>query len=167
MTLDQVSIGIAAASFVVALVAMVKSSSASAQANKLAEEHLKLVHAQVEIEMRNQIIDSQHHVENFYRDHQDFLAKDKATLSAEEKGKRERLVITANSAIEGYLNALDTACQKSLDGKIDRTRFKKSYQREIRQAVQADAHRDFFKTGHAFNALMRVYDDWENPEKSK
>ncbi len=71
----------------------------------------------------------------------------------------------ANEGLEGYLNALDAGCQLYLDEKVDRTRFKKRYQVHIRQAYQSKAHADFFGTGHNFNALKVVFEEWENAEK--
>lgn len=164
-TYEAISLVIACLSFVVAYLAFNKSSAASEQANSIAAQQLTLAHAQVEIDLRATITESRRNTEAFYNEHGDFLARDKATLSADETKKRERLVTAARSAIEGYLSALDEACQKYIDKKIDKKRFKKSYQREIRQAIQAEGHKDFFSPGHAYNALWRVYEEWENPEK--
>lgn len=152
-------------SLVIAVIALAMSASASSAANAIAKENLSLVHGQLEIELRNQITDSRRYVEDFFKEHMDFLAKSVSALTEDEKKKRERLKTSANSAIEGYLSALDGACQKYIDSKIDKVRFKKAYQREIRQAVQDEGHKEFFPPGHAHNALMRVYEEWENPER--
>ena len=164
-TIAIVAVCVAGGSFLLAILALVLSALASSKANTISGEQLKLSHAQVEINVRNQIIDSRRYTEQFYQDNADFLAKDPKKLTDDEKKKRERLAVAANSAIEGYISALDDACQKHLDGKLDKVRFRKGYQREIRQAVQNEAHEDFFKTGHAFHALIKVYEEWENPEK--
>jgi hypothetical protein len=67
--------------------------------------------------------------------------------------------------VEGYINALDAACQFYIDGKIDKVRFKKAYQAEIRDAVREPSHEEYFRTGHRFHALMKLFEEWENPEK--
>lgn len=167
MTANEIiTIVISLGSLVVAGIALSQSSRASSTANAIAAENLKLMHAQVEIDLRNQINESRRNVEEFYRANDDFLARDVASLTEDERKKRERLKTAAGSLIEGYVSALDAACQKYIDGKIDKIRFKKGYQREVRQAVQDDSHRDFFKVGHGYNALIRVYEEWENPERT-
>lgn len=165
-TAEIVSNAIAALALIVSIVALVKSSSASTAANDIAKENLKLTHAQVEIDLRTQVTESRRNVEDFFERHGDFLAANPDTLDEQDKDRRKRLSIAGNSAVEGYLSALDGACQKYIDGKIDKVRFQKDYQREIRQAIEDEAHRDFFHVGHGFHALMRVYEEWENPEKA-
>jgi hypothetical protein len=163
---EVITLALSATSLGVSVIAILKSSSASSAANTIAAENLKLMHAQVEIDLRNQINESRRSVEEFYESNGDFLARAIGSLTEEEQRKRERLKSSAASLIEGYVSALDTACQKYIDGKIDKIRFKKGYQREVRQAVQDESHKDFFRVGHGYHALIRVYDEWENPERT-
>lgn len=135
--------------------------------NDISAKQLKLDHAQLEITLQSTIVSSRNRVEDFFGTHAPELSelKAKAKPTKADTARLEQLRLQSNAAIEGYLNSLDGACQKYNDGKVDKVRFKKAYQREIRQAVQNEVHRDFFHTGHAFHALMRVYEEWENPEK--
>lgn len=162
---EIISTGISLLSLVVAFVALQRSSRDSARTVEIDGEQLKLTHGQLEIDLRKMITEARHRTEDFFSKNADFLALPAADLGAEDKSRRERLLVTTHSMVEGYLSALDSACGKYIDGKIDKTRFKKDYQREIRQVVQNKDHEEYFKTGHAYNALMRVYDEWENPEK--
>jgi hypothetical protein len=165
MTENEVlTLALSGISIVVSLIALFKSSTASSRANEISAEQLKLNHAQVEIDLRNQISESKRQVRELVEQHADFLARPIASLTQEEIQRRDRIKVISNQAIEEQLSTLDSACQKYIDEKIDKERFKKSYQREIRQIVQDDTHAEFFRTGHAYNALMRVYNSWENPE---
>ena len=157
--------GISVLSLVVSFFALQRSSRDSAKSNEISGHSLRTAHGQIEIDLRKMINDSKHRVEDLFSKNGDFLALPKDSLSPEESARRERIVTQVKSAIEGYLSALDSACGKYLDrDKIDNTRFKKDYKREVRQAVQDKAHKEFLEIGHAYNALTKVYEEWENPE---
>jgi len=162
-----IAILLSVAALIVSIVAIVRLSSENRTANQIRNEHLKLRKATVEIDIRNQINEARHNVAEFFNEHHDFLARTKNAngLSQEEQARRARLETASKEVIEGYLSALDASCQAYIDEKIDTVRFKKSYQRDIRQAVESEVHREFLGPGHAFHALMRVHDEWENPER--
>jgi hypothetical protein len=162
-----VALVVSIAALIVSIVAVRRLSRENREANTLRSEHLKLQHTMAEVALRNQIVEARRELAEFFSEHQDFLRrmKDAPNLSAEDKGRRAALVAASDELIERSLNALDAACQSYLDDKIDKIRFKKAYQRDIRQAVQNEVHRQSFQPGHAYNALMRVYEEWENPEK--
>lgn len=162
---EMISTVTAGISLVIAIVAILVAGHANKKTEELGRDQLKLNHASVEMDLANQIAASKHRVEDFAAEHGDFLDREVTSLTSDEKKRRTRLTESCNAKVEGYLNALDAACQKYIDGKIDKARFQKSWQREFRQAVQNPVHQDFFPTGHAYNALMSVYDEWENPEK--
>lgn len=168
MTLyELISTSISLISLVIAIIAILRTSKDAAHSTAVSGHGLKVTQGQAEVELRNMITDSRTRVEDFYAANAEFLDRDIASLSEEEKKKRNHLKTYAKTAVEGYLSALDTACGKYLDpGKSDKIRFKKDYQREVRQTVQSEAYASYFRTGHAFNALMTVYEEWENPEKA-
>jgi uncharacterized phage infection (PIP) family protein YhgE len=72
-----------------------------------------------------------------------------------------------HGAIEDNLNAYDEACMKYRDGKVDKVRFKKNYQVQIRQLVEDASHKDYYNPPNTsrFKATLAVYEEWENSEK--
>lgn len=162
---EQLTLAISSASLLVSIFALIRSSSHAAKANALSGENLKLSHASVEIGLQKTIEDAKKRVADFFIKHGALLSKKESELSSDEKAERQRVVQASEQAIEGYLTVLDAACRKYREGKIDKAWFQKEFKREVRQAVQDEAHEDYFKTGHAFNALIKVYEEWENPEK--
>lgn len=69
------------------------------------------------------------------------------------------------SVLEDYLNAFDEACTKYIDGKIDKTRFKKTYFDELRQLVENDAFKDRYSDPQTkYEATVKVYKEWKNRE---
>lgn len=169
MTLFEIaSTVLSAGALVVSVLAYLKASRGTDHGLQLTHGQLRTAQGQLEVDLRRMITDAKLRVEELFKEHGEFLAKAEARLSSAEKKRRERLKTSAHAAIEGYLSALDSACGKYLDpGKIDKERFKKDYQREIRQVVQDKAHAEYFGPGHAYNALMTVYEEWENPERRK
>lgn len=165
-TNEIVTLVISVCALILSAVAVYKSSKQGDRSNDIGTQSLALSHATIELELRNHVNNAQLRVQDFTAEHAEFLGRDKATLSGPEKKRRETLEKIGESNLEGYLNALDETCQKYLDSKVDRARFKKSFQRDIRQAVHDEVHKDYLMApGHAFTALMKVYEEWENPEK--
>lgn len=72
-----------------------------------------------------------------------------------------------DEAVEDNLNAYDEACAKYLDGKVDKTRFKKNYENEIRELFDAAPLQKFLggKNSRFYN-LDRVYKLWIIEPKS-
>lgn len=68
-------------------------------------------------------------------------------------------------AVENNLNAYEEACTKYLDKKIDRKRFKKNYQSEIRNLVQNKQFAKYYDTVTSkYRATLKVYKLWEDSE---
>jgi len=66
-----------------------------------------------------------------------------------------------DSAKEEFSNAYDEACQKYLDKKVDKTRFKKSYTNEIKSIVDNPAFAAQYKGPQTrFQATVKVYNEW-------
>lgn len=143
----------------VAVIALYVSAKASSRSEALQ-------HASVEIEVRASIDVSRARVEDLSITHSPLLAKDKATLTAEEATYIDIVRKVFDSAIENNVNAYENACQKYVDKKIDRVRFKKAYQTEIRQLVESSAHKRFFDgVTSRYKAILLVYGHWENKER--
>lgn len=89
------------------------------------------------------------------------------TLTEDEGHTFEVQNKVLDSAIENNINAYEEACSKYIDGKIDKGRFKKSYNTEIRQLVEnSNLNSLYFNPlTSKFKAILRVYDEWNNLEK--
>ncbi|PXW42279.1 hypothetical protein DFO54_11359 [Erwinia sp. AG740] len=83
----------------------------------------------------------------------------KYTMSEAERKMEEH-------KIERILNAYDIACQRYIDKKLDRARFKKTYGDRIKKICD---NPDFKvikdRTVHSYTALNQVNDTINNPEK--
>ncbi len=66
---------------------------------------------------------------------------------------------------EDFANVYDEACMKYLDGKIDKDRFKKSYNVEIRRMVEDPAFKKLYDDiSTKFQATVKVYKEWNHSE---
>lgn len=68
-------------------------------------------------------------------------------------------------AIEELLNSYEEACTKYLDSKVDKKRFKKTYFDEIKNIVETDEFKEYFKFGSKYDAIKKVYNKWFDLEK--
>lgn len=119
----------------------------------LSHRYNKLVQGQVEIQIRERITNARIRYENLTIEHQKNL-------------KDELIQGVFNSSKEEFLNAYDEACQKYLDKKVDRKRFKKSYSNEIQSIVKNPAFKsEFDSRSTPYQATVKVHDEWFNLEK--
>lgn len=68
-------------------------------------------------------------------------------------------------AIEELLNSYEEACAKYIDKKIDKKRFKKMYNDEIKNIVESNELKKYFQFGSKYEAIKKVYNKWFNLEK--
>lgn len=68
-------------------------------------------------------------------------------------------------AIEELLNTYEEACDKYIDGKIDKKRFKKTYIDEIKNIVETNDFKEYFRFGAKYTAIKKVYNEWFDLEK--
>jgi hypothetical protein len=123
-----------------------------------------VAHGMIELEVSGMISKSQERVEDLSIQMNPLLSV--AEKSEEQKKQLEVLVRVFKSAVENNINAYEQACAKYLDGKIDRKRFKKTYQRSLRQIVQNPQHESHFKEPTStYYAILKVYKEWENTEQ--
>lgn len=156
-TYEKTSVALALVAIVVSIVALLKSTSVS-------KDNLKLNHGMNELEVKNMITAARQRVEDISIKMIPLLSK---TQRSEEEAKEiEGYQRVFSAAVESGVNAYEEACAKYLDGKIDKRRFKKTYQVELRQLVQDPNHRRFFDAVTSpHKAILKVYDEWENLEK--
>ena len=113
----------------------------------------KLVQGQVEMQIRERITNARIRYEDliiqYQKDLQSELIKDVYESTKEE-----------------FLNAYDEACQKYLDGKVDKERFRKSYFTEIQDIVKNKSFKSRYDTQSTpYKATLKVYEEWFNLEK--
>jgi cbb3-type cytochrome oxidase subunit 3 len=89
-------------------------------------------------------------------DEEHFAVKAYATLS--------------ESTVQGYLNAFDIACQRYLDGKLDKKRFKKTYGARIKELFSEEkGYKKFLLdiSSTKYHALHTVNNQFHNLENSE
>jgi len=92
--------------------------------------------------------------------------EESGNLDAVETSTLAKQRIILGSAEQSLVNAYDHACSKYIDGKVDKARFKKNYQIEIRQLVQnEDLKHRFDPITSSHRPILNVYEEWENPER--
>ena len=65
------------------------------------------------------------------------------------------------AAEEVYRNAYEDACGKYIDGKIDKERFKKFYQIEIRRLVEEEPNSKYYANNQSpYSSTLSVYKEW-------
>lgn len=144
----------------------------AALGRKVTEENsalaLKLSHAKTELDIDNKIAMSRSRLSDYTVTHQVMLCKSPAqrdAFSEEEKITHQVVTKGHKVAIEEFLNALDAACHLYLEDRIDRERFRKSYEHRICDAV--DEHPDYFKLNTRFNGIEECYREWRKVEVKK
>lgn len=117
----------------------------------------KLVQGQVEMQIRERITNARTRYENFVIAHDDKL---------NQKTKDPIIEFVYESIKEEFLNAYDEACQKYLDEKVDKYRFKKSYFAEIQSIVKNETFRTKYDSQSTpYKATVKVYNEWFDLEK--
>ncbi len=75
------------------------------------------------------------------------------------------LMATMGQAEEMMLNAYEESCAKYLDKKVDQERFRRSYNRSIRELVESDNLDEQFNSNTTpYKCILKVYNQWHNLE---
>ena len=78
-----------------------------------------------------------------------------------ENAGNELLQQAYYAAEETYRNAYEDACGKYLDGKVDKNRFKKLYNVEIRRLVEDEPYKRYYENNQsAYTSTLTVYREW-------
>lgn len=140
-----VNLSISLVAVIVSCIALYKSSESSKLSNSIRM-------GIAELEVRKMIVDAR----KVFYDVSDKICEDKSEI------RQQRL----NVAKEDLANAYDEACMKYLDGKIDKERFKKSYNIEIRNLVENPNFSELYdKITTRYKATVKVYEEWNDSEK--
>lgn len=119
----------------------------------LSYRYNKLIQGQVEIQIRERITNARIRYEDLTIQYMKVFGDD--------------LIKTVyESTKEEFLNSYDEACQKYLDKKVDKERFKKSYFVEIQSIVRNETFKKNYDTQSTpYKATVKVYGEWFNLEK--
>ena len=113
----------------------------------------KLVQGQVEMQIRERITNARIRYEDL-------------TIQYNEELNNDLIISVFESAKEEFLNSYDEACQKYLDKKVYKERFKKSYFVEIQSIVKNDNFKEKYDSQSTdYKATVKVYNEWFNLEK--
>lgn len=119
----------------------------------LSFKYNKLVQAQVEMQIRERITYARTRYEDLIINHNKEL-------------NDELIKMVYESTKEEFLNAYDEACQKYLDEKVDKERFKKSYFIEIQSIVKnVDFKQKYDTQSTPYKATVKVYNEWFDLEQ--
>jgi heme oxygenase len=157
--LEILTLVISGVAMLISAAALWASMAAARKANKASREAIATQHAQTEFQIRVEIRSCSERLQT--------LMVASATSGNLDPASKQAFQAAVRSAMENYLNAYETACGAYRDKKIDRVRFKKSYQRELRQLVADHSFREFLfpEATSAFKAIHAVHEEWENTEK--
>jgi hypothetical protein len=94
------------------------------------------------------------------------------SLPDEDKAFLKAIQNVHKSTIERCCNLYESACGQYLDGKLDRERFRRHFDAEIRSLCEDNSQliRDTLKRGDPtgrYKAIWKVYDQWFNLEKDR
>ncbi len=119
----------------------------------LSFKYNKLVQAQVEMQIRERITNARIRYEDLI-------------INYGNKLDNELVKGVYESTKEEFLNAYDEACQKYLDKKVDKERFKKSYFVEIQSIVKNENFKQKYDSQSTqYKATVKVYNEWFDLEK--
>lgn len=92
--------------------------------------------------------------------------KDAGTIIEAEGYELNALSENAKVAIQEMLNSYEEGCALYIDNKLDKIRFKKSYQVAIRNLLENNELRIYFdSTTSMYKAILKVYNEWEDQEQ--
>ena len=145
--------------------ALAKASEAFTRAAEAQASSALSAQASVELEMRNGIAIAWNKVLELRHDRRGHELRAKNRLTAAEKAELETIDAMVNSTLMTWYNAYEAACAKYLDGKVDQERFRKDYEREVRQLVD-DALREsgLVDATSPYKATLAVYREWFDRE---
>lgn len=168
----------AGASLVISILTFIKSlfdakknKKSSNEAKAKAQEALDVQHGSLEMQIRTSITAARSEISKLAPLIGPLQAKRDSSLqpnSSDEFTLIEMKTLetyhkTFETAIEDLLNTYNEACQKYMDGKVDKIRFRKNYFHEIRNVVTNAEFEDRFNPiTSMFQATIAVYNEWHN-----
>lgn len=153
-----ISMAISLADFIWSIILTAKQRRLDKKSFELNEKALKIQEGQIELEMANQLSTAKKYVDSW-----DSILYNNLT---DEETKEALLTQKRAFVIEEALNCYEVLCQKYLDDKADKDRFKKAYKNEIANLFSSNSIYKERLDGQSspYKAIKKVYEEWENPE---
>lgn len=164
---DIIGLGIASISLLVSIIALFIARNANTKAAFHAGQNLNIQYASIENQTRQSIEAATQRFVDLGVQIAPLEAKLQCNeITAVEKQTLENLKRNLKPLEQSLLNQYEGACANYTDGKIDKERFKKSYQLSIRQLVESTALAEYFHpTTSSYKVILKVYREWEDSEK--
>lgn len=165
--MEYLELVIAMLSLILSIIALFTATKASNTANRISSGQLDLANGTLELEMRNSLNDASHNISELSLSIIPLQEKRNASkLTAAEARQLDALEKSFTAATQSWLNIYEDLSAKYLDGKVDRVRFKKNFNVEIRNLVERQSLASYFNpVSSRYKAILKVYDEWENLEK--
>ncbi len=93
--------------------------------------------------------------------------KPNAKLTEREQRQNQDVELAYLQAVEILLNTYDFACRLYLDGSLERGRFRRQYEADVRKLVEEGTDDDKARLAgisSPYKALRAVYEEWFNKE---
>ncbi|MEZ8193184.1 hypothetical protein [Vibrio sp. 1F279] len=153
-------------SLFVSIGAVVFAKKSSSKANEISTENLKLQSGMVELEVSQSIENSKARVVDITTIMAPLASKKEAgTINNEDQLTLDSYVKNFDATVQTLMNTYDVACSKYIDGKVDKTRFKKSYKYEIRNLLEDQSFKEYFDPlTSRYKSILSVFDEWDNDD---
>ncbi|EJH2658840.1 hypothetical protein NDG35_002020 [Salmonella enterica] len=158
------SLAVSIVALLLSIYTFIKSRKDVRIAQNNANEALKLQYGSIELQIRTGITSARNTINNMVPILSPFLAKKKSgSLSEEEKYTITLLYKAYDSYVEDLLNQYDEACQKYIDGKVDKVTFREAYFSEIKNIISSQELSTYYsRSTSKYKATLTVYDIWMN-----
>lgn len=156
------SLGVSIIALLLSIYTFIKSRQDVKVAQQNANEALKLQHGAIELQIRTGITSARNTINNMAPILSPFLAKKKSgSLTSEDAYALELLYKAYDSCVEDLLNQYDEACQKYLDGKVDKLMFKETYFNEIKNIMTSPDLSSYYNIPmKKYKATLTVCNEW-------
>jgi hypothetical protein len=131
------------------------SNRLSGYYNSLVEKNNLFVSGQTELQLSQSIDETKRHLMN--------ITFKIAELPPDaDESVKSLLTDLMKSAMESNVNAYESACSLYIDNKIDKKRFKKLYNIEIRRVIEDSSFEEFYipESTSKYQATWKVYKEW-------
>lgn len=153
-----ISMAITLANLIWSIILTVKQRQLDKKSFELNEKALKIQEGQIELAMANQLSTAKKYVDSW-----ESMVYSNLT---DEKEKNCLIKQKRDFVIEEALNCYEVLCQKYLDDKADKDRFKKTYRNEIANLFSSNSiyREQLDRQSSPYKAIKKVYEEWENHE---
>jgi hypothetical protein len=157
---------IALAAVAVSIASLVFSWKASQKVDASARENTDIQHAVIENSLRQSIEGASARINDIAGLILPFESKKQLnTISKEDELTLQGYHRSLDAAIESWLNTYENACSNYIDGKIDKIRFRRNYDVEIRNLLDRPDLKKYFDSNTSrYKPILKVYRKWNDLE---